>query len=47
MSDFAGFVAALPKAELHLRIEGNFELGLMFVSAGRSGPIRSGTVSGR
>ena len=47
MSDFAGFVAALPKAELHLRIEGNFELGLMFVSADRSGPIRSGTVSGR
>ena len=47
MSDIAGFVAALPTAEFHLRIEGNFEPGSMFVIAGRNGPLRSGTVSSR
>ena len=47
MSDFAGVAAALPKAELHLRIEGNFELGSIFVIAGRNGPIRPGTDSSR
>ena len=47
MSDFAGVAAVVPKAELHLRIEGNFELGSMSVIAGRNGPIRSGTVSSR
>ena len=47
MSDIAGFAAAVPKAELHLGIDGNFEFGSMFVIAGRNGPIRSGTVSSR
>ena len=36
-TDTAGFVAALPKAELHLHIEGTFEPELMFAIAERNG----------
>ena len=36
-SDTAAFVAALPKAELHLHIEGTLEPELMFAIAGRNG----------
>ena len=37
MSDTAAFIAALPKAELHLHIEGTLEPELMFALAGRNG----------
>ena len=36
-SDTAAFIAALPKAELHLHIEGTLEPELMFALAGRNG----------
>ena len=36
-TDTAGFVARLPKAELHLHIEGTFEPELMFAIAKRNG----------
>ena len=36
-ADIADFVAALPKAELHLHIEGTFEPELMFAIAERNG----------
>ncbi len=36
-ADIADFVAALPKAELHLHIEGTFEPELMFAIAKRNG----------
>ena len=37
MTDITGFVAALPKAELHLHIDGTFEPDLMFAIADRDG----------
>ena len=37
MTETAEFVASLPKAELHLHIEGTFEPELMFTIAGRNG----------
>ena len=37
MTDIADFVASLPKAELHLHIEGTFEPELMFAMASRNG----------
>ena len=37
MTDLAEFVASLPKAELHLHIEGTFEPELMFAIAARNG----------
>lgn len=37
MSDLSQFIAALPKAELHLHIEGSFEPELMFSIAERNG----------
>ena len=36
-NDIAGFIAALPKAELHLHIEGTLEPELMFALAERNG----------
>ena len=36
-TDLAGFVAALPKAELHLHVEGTLEPELMFAIAERNG----------
>ena len=37
MTDLSEFVASLPKAELHLHIEGTFEPELMFAIAARNG----------
>ena len=37
MTDLATFIAGLPKAELHLHIEGTLEPELMFALAGRNG----------
>ena len=37
MTDLAEFIASLPKAELHLHIEGTFEPELMFAIAARNG----------
>jgi adenosine deaminase len=37
MNDAADFIAGLPKAELHLHIEGTFEPELMFAIAARNG----------
>ena len=41
MSDIAGFAAALPMAELHLRIDGGFAPESTLAIAARNGPIRS------
>ena len=37
MDDPGGFIDGLPKAELHLHIEGTLEPGLMFALAARNG----------
>lgn len=37
MSDMAAFIAGLPKAELHMHIEGSFEPELMYALAQRNG----------
>ena len=37
MNDAASFIEGLPKAELHLHIEGTFEPELMFAIAARNG----------
>jgi adenosine deaminase len=37
MTDLVGFIASLPKAELHLHIEGALEPELMFALAERNG----------
>ena len=47
MSDIAGFAAARPKAESHLRIGGCSGRGSTSVVAGRNGPSLSGPVSSR
>ena len=41
MSDIAGFAAALPMAELHLRIDGGFAPESMFAMAARNCSVRS------
>ena len=41
MSDIAGFAAALPTAELHLRIDGGFAPESMLAVAARNDPVRS------
>jgi len=37
MTDLSGFIAGLPKAELHVHIEGTLEPGLLFALAERNG----------
>jgi adenosine deaminase len=37
MTDLSGFIAGLPKAELHMHIEGSFEPELMYALAQRNG----------
>ena len=41
MSDIAGFAAAPPMAELHLRIDGGFAPESTLAIAARNGPVRS------
>ena len=41
MSDIARFAAALPMAEVHLRIDGGFAPESMLAIAARNGPIQS------
>jgi adenosine deaminase len=39
MDDLGGFIAGLPKAELHIHIEGSLEPEMMLALAGRNGVV--------